>query len=528
MPTVNDSSTIGVGILTDSLAAWQTNKFKESSTNDIMINQILNIETFDDMNTNNSSYSNSIDEVNNNPSNITLKPITNKMKNKKRIKKNVTVLKESTSETVFVNYTVEDKKKQKTKPTISILESNGSTVTDCSTTTKSVIEVPDHDKNSMSEKLKMYGSLQSNSITYNIDNRKAESTPLKDNLASSQNKINNIYPQHIIIPSKNENIDKFDSIKQDENDASMDFNKIISRDISARVITPTTTRFYISSSSSMPSSPAICTPSAAYYGGNPCNKSSQRPMSAVTAKYPKNVLYNGMSPYARRTGSNKNSVYKSLKETGSVSTSTLSSAIESTFDLSLSGTLQKGQSYLDDFNDLLTSPADIEADSSFSSAQQNSSDPTQSYIMRSQQSIDPESTVYLPQEYSERYSDILEMDLISAVGVDNTHNKNQQPYAKHAYAGSETTLPGSISGCTLANQQSVNDFGTNRSGSVLQNVYHIDSNTDIGEDITDKKAENNCEYSNLDFTSIDAMFPVANEISTSKQGPFDDVFSILK
>ncbi|GMM55560.1 hypothetical protein DAKH74_021760 [Maudiozyma humilis] len=40
----------------------------------------------------------------------TLNPITPRMKSKKRIRKNVTVLKEDTSETMFVNYTVEEKR----------------------------------------------------------------------------------------------------------------------------------------------------------------------------------------------------------------------------------------------------------------------------------------------------------------------------------------------------------------------------------------------------------------------------------
>ncbi|CAB4255723.1 hypothetical protein, no similarity [Maudiozyma barnettii] len=446
---------------------------------------------------------------------VLLNPITNKIKNKKRIKKNVTVLKESSNETIFVNYTVEEKKPAKDKPTTNIPESNG-------TTSKTV------DTGSSSSS---FSSSPTNVSKLNSSNKslKRESAPTTLNFCGARQ--NNIFPIDEIQANSNDNIrpqqivikdsSTTSGTNHDENDANMDFSKIVNMDRRSRVITPTTTRFYMSSSST-PSSPAIGTPSSAFYANSIHNISAQRPSSAVMPNFTKHASYNGVSPYAKRVVSNKNSIYKLPKGTGSVSTTTLSSNLESTaFDLSMynNSVPSNGHSYIDNFNSAAdSSPNDGSLDNSFNQQHHGSI---------SDQLIDPERTaVSLPTEYHDPYSESLDMGLIMSIGIEELNPQ------KHSTASNNISR--TVTGSTVTIQSYMNDLEHLNSQQCLANELQVDNNMEnnpfhanIDRDIKHDDGEISPKFGAIDFDNIEAIFPINNNSSPIKQ-ELDDILNILK
>ena len=439
--------------------------------------------------------SNFIPQQNSLPPNFMLNPIPNKIKNKKKLKKNVAVLKEDTNETVFVNYTVEEKKaakrKVKHKPTLNISESNGATT------------IP---------------------TNLNISNKNNSSSPGKTSLTNGRSSIygnnssspaNNIQTQKIKIK---DNVITINTTPHDENDANMDFSKIINLDKRYTEITPTTTRFYMSSSST-PASPAIGTPSSTFYANSYKNISAQRPSSAVMPGFTKYNSYNGVSPYAKRAVStcNKNSVYKSSKDMGSLSTTTLSTTLENTsMDLYIPNSFQNSgvSSYLDNFNDIMDENSNEESyNSSFSRMHQGSI---------SERFTDPDITaVFLPNDYINSYPDPLDKGAIMGIGMNNKKDGliNMDDISR-------TVTGTAIAFQTMTDGQSLNksQFDNDNDSKIPTMNFTENINREISVDT----GEAGSNFDDIDFSSIDAMFPQSQNPSPIKPEQLDDLLNILK
>ncbi|SMN21129.1 hypothetical protein, no similarity [Maudiozyma saulgeensis] len=453
---------------------------------------------------------------------VMLNPITNKIKNKKRIKKNVTVLKESSSETVFVNYTVEEKKTSKSKPSINILESNGATSMPADSTPSAPSSSPPgtaKKMNTMNKSLKR----DSAPTTLNFGGARQNNIFPIDEIKPSSN--DNIRPQQIVVKDKTSSNDS----SHDENDANMDFSKILGMERRGRVITPTTTRFYMSSSST-PSSPAIGTPSSAFYANSIHTISAQRPSSAVMPNFTKHASYSGVSPYAKRMVSNKNSIYKLPKGTGSISTTTLSSTLESaSMDLSVynNSVPNNGHSYIDNFNNMMgSSPKDGSLDSSFNQQHHGSI---------SDQLIDPERTaVSLPAEYHEPYSDSLDMGLIMSIGIDELNPQTDESLSQKVSMTSNN-ISRTVTGSTVTVQTMMDDFGlfetqSNQPNEIqaINDMKDISFHTGMAQKIKGDNQDDDPKFGDIDFEDIEAIFPINNNSSPIKQEQLDDIFNILK
>lgn len=449
---------------------------------------------------NNTIPSNYIPQQNSLPPNFMLNPIPNKVNNKKKLKKNVAVLKENTSETVFVNYTVEEKKaakrKTKPKPTLNISGSNGATTIPTNTNISN--------KNSTSSSASGSSPIRAAMI----NNR----TSIYGNNSNSPE--NNIQSQHIKIK---DNVITINTAPHDENDANMDFSKIINLDRRYTEITPTTTRFYMSSSST-PASPAIGTPSSAFYANSYKNISAQRPSSAVMPGFSKNNSYNGVSPYAKRAVStgNKNSVYKSSKAIGSLSTTTLSTTLENTaIDLSIPNSFQNGSiSYLDNFNNIMDENPDEENyNSSFNRIHQSS---------LSERFIDPDVTaVSLPNDYINSYSDQLEGNAIIGIGMDSKKdNLVNMDDISRTVTGTAITFQTLTDGQQILKSQPDNNHDSE--------IPTMNFTENINREVPVDTGKINPNFEEIDFSSIDAMFPQSHNPSPIKPEQLDDLLNILK
>ncbi|KAG0669335.1 hypothetical protein C6P45_003860 [Maudiozyma exigua] len=457
---------------------------------------------------NNNIPSNFVPQQNTLPPNFMLNPIPNKIKNKKKLKKNVTVLKESTNETVFVNYTVEEKKaakrktKIKTKPTLNILESNGATIsTDINRSNKNSISLTNDNVSPTRTATMLQNNINNNRRSVYGNN----SNSPENNIQSKQIKIK-------------DNVITIDTMPHDENDANMDFSKIINLDRRYTEITPTATRFYMSSSSSTPSSPAIGTPSSAYYANSYKNIQAQRPSSAVMPGFPKYNSYSGVSPYAKRAVStgNKNSVYKSSKAMGSLSTTTLSTTLENaSIDLSMPNTSQNdGVSYLDNFNDIM--------DENLQEENNNSSFNMIHHGSISEQLADPDITaVSLPNDYIRSYPDSLEIGAIMGIDMDN----------KKDDLVSNSDISRMVTGSTIASKISADAQSVPKLQSHQQSdpkIQTMNLNENISKELPVEAGNVDSNFDDIDFSNIEAMFPHSHNPSPIKPEQLDDLLNILK
>ena len=235
----------------------------------------------------------------------TLNPITPRMKSKKRIRKNVTVLKENTNETMFVNYTVEEKRVAKTRTPSTVphtLESQ---------------KMP-HDYETQQQQI-------------GVPARRASLQQYSDG-----NDANHDFLQRVITPTTRFHRTDLAS------SSSVPSSPALATPLTANPYGPNSAsgvRFGLSPVASVPGSAA-----------------TSRPSSAVRPNFPQHASYSGASPYAKRqppgTPHKKNAVYK--RSGASVSTTALSTTLESaeldSLSMSLSVEMPEftaGTSYLD-------------------------------------------------------------------------------------------------------------------------------------------------------------------------------------